>query len=65
MPSLMFLGCFGEKLSKKNLWRVGSTPPPLVKEGLRGLKGKLCIISIGENTLSVEYSDIYHVLINP
>ena len=28
------------------------------------LKGKFCIISIGENTLSVEYSDIYHVLSN-
>ena len=29
-----------------------------------GLTGKFCIISIGENTLSVEYSDIYHVLSN-
>ena len=29
MQSLMFLGCFDQKLSKKNLWRVGLTPPPL------------------------------------
>ena len=29
------------------------------------LKGKFCTISIGENTLSVEYSDIYHVLSHP
>ena len=34
MPSLMFLGCFDQKLSKKNFWGVGSTP--LVKEGLKG-----------------------------
>ena len=26
MQSLMFLDCFVEKLSKKNLWGVGSTP---------------------------------------
>ena len=30
----------------------------------RSLKGTFWIISIGENTLSVEYSDIYHVLMN-
>ena len=34
MQSLMFLGCFVQKLSKKNLWGFRSTPPPLVKEGL-------------------------------
>ena len=34
MQSLMFLACFLQKLSKKNLWRVGSTLPLLVKEGL-------------------------------
>ena len=36
------LGCFVQKLSKKNLWGgggVGSTPPPLVKEGLNHLLG--------------------------
>ena len=33
-----------------------------MRNHLRSLKGKFCIISIGENTLSVEYSDIYHVL---
>ena len=29
MQSLMFLGCFDQKLSKKNLWGegIGSTPP--------------------------------------
>ena len=25
MQSLMFLGCFDQKVSKKNLWEVGST----------------------------------------
>ena len=39
-------------------------PPPPGKIGLRSLKGKFCIISIGENTFPVEYSDIYHVLSN-
>ena len=27
----MFLACFAQKLSKKNLWGVGSTPLPLGK----------------------------------
>ena len=31
---------------------------------LRSQKRQFCIISIGENILSVEYSDIYHVLSN-
>ena len=37
MQSVMVLDCFVQKLSKKNLWSVGLTPPPptLVKEGLR------------------------------
>ena len=30
----------------------------------RSLKGTFCIISIGENTPSIEYSDIYHALSN-
>ena len=30
----------------------------------KSFEGKFYIISIGENTLSVEYSDIYHVLSN-
>ena len=35
MQSLMFLDCFVQKVSKKNLLGVGSThPPPLVKEAL-------------------------------
>ena len=50
--------CFVQKdhfnLNYRNAWR----------NHLRGLKGKLCIIGIGENTLSIEYSDIYHVLSN-
>ena len=36
MKRLMFLGCFDQKLSKKNIWGVGSNPPPpLVQEGLK------------------------------
>ena len=31
----MFLASFFQNLLKKNLWGVGSTTPPLVKEGLR------------------------------
>ena len=34
MQSLMFLDCFVQKLWKKNLWGVGSIPPPFGKEGL-------------------------------
>ena len=36
MQRLMFPDCFVQKLSKKNLWGFGSTPPPpLVNEGLK------------------------------
>ena len=39
MQRLMFLDCFVQKLSKKNLWGFGSIPPPppppLVNEGLK------------------------------
>ena len=35
MQSLMFPGYFVQKLLKKSLWGVGSTPPPLVKKGLK------------------------------
>ena len=34
------------------------------EEIIKSLKSTSCIISIGENTLSVKYSDIYHVLSN-
>ena len=43
MQSLMFLGCFDQKLSKKNLWGVGSTPL-LVKEGLIHLENEFSFI---------------------
>ena len=35
-----------------------------MRKSFKESEGKFCIISIGENTLSVEYSDIYHVLSN-
>ena len=43
MQSLMFLDCFVQRLLKKNLGGVGSTPLPLVKEGLNmsSLEGRL------------------------
>ena len=35
MQSVMFLDCFVQTLSKKNLWGAADPPPPLlVKEGL-------------------------------
>ena len=55
MQSLMFLGCFDQKLSKKNLWRL----PPLVKEVLRSLNileeiSKILIIETGNCELWAE-----------
>ena len=40
MPSLMFLSCFDQKLSKKNLWGVDSTPLG---------KGKVSSLNMGNN----------------
>ena len=40
MQSLMFLDCFVQKLSKKNLWGGGRLDP-LAKEGLRLDKGRV------------------------
>ena len=54
MQSLVFLICFFQKLSKKNLWMIGSTsPPPLGIMGYsifypdRGMEGNFLNLLFG------------------
>ena len=56
MQSLMFLGSFDQKLSKKNLWGVGSSP--LVKEGLKEwIRNKLKVLASLSGQLGIKAAE--------